>query len=156
MVENADSALSSFIHSLKVDMDSYGSYLQLLVSEADRIDSFGFGWLVFQTRHNIYEAMELSATPRVLNVFLSRTRQVRMEASQTAAVRAPRQCLASWYSCRCLQVQRNLGGSADTSLDLFPVHLLWWCGWWSWCGGFRSWWSARSWHTWLKSAPRST
>lgn len=27
----------------------------------------------------------------------------------TAAVRAPRQCLASWYSCRCLQVQRNLG-----------------------------------------------
>jgi len=33
MVENADSALSSFIYSLKVDTDSYGSYLQPLISE---------------------------------------------------------------------------------------------------------------------------
>jgi len=79
-------------------------------------------------------------------MFLSRTRQVRLEASETQQLWELQG--SAWHpgihvgACRC---SATWGFCTDTSLDLFPVHLLWWCGWWSWCWWFQMWWSARSW-----------
>lgn len=102
-------------------------------SEA-RIESFGFWLAGVSGTSTICCALELRVMQRASEcIFLNGTWHVRTDAPQ---VQQPWElqcsCLASWYSpiCWCGPTQKLW---TDTFLHPFPLHLLWWCGWWSWC-----------------------